>query len=348
MRVVHLIYNFLIGGAQTMLVDIASAQSESHEVWVICVNDEVDSELVAQFSSKVRFLPLGRRPGSRNPFSLLRLNLILKKISPRVIHCHSDNLSSILWFGNLALATITVHDTAINARAIMCYNQIIAISNAVKLVLLANDIPANKVHMIPNGVPTAAIQCSGRDIKGNSPVIRVVCVARLVPEKKGQDILIAGIAKPILSGVPIHVDFIGGGDSVTELRDLASRLGCGASISFVGELNRRALLRKLSSYDLLVHPARFEGFGLTVAEAMAAGVPVIVSNIEGPREIVDGGTFGGIFESENPFELAKQLLDFSMNREFWENRAVFAREHVQAMYSVTSTSQRYLEIYEDH
>lgn len=53
--------------------------------------------------------------------------------------------------------------------------------------------------------------------------------------------------------------------------------------------NQEWIYHNLCNFDLFIQPSRFEGFGLTVAEAIAAKVTVLVSNIQGPMEIIDDG-----------------------------------------------------------
>lgn len=63
-------------------------------------------------------------------------------------------------------------------------------------------------------------------------------------------------------------------------------------VIFEGLKEQAWIYENLCRYDLFIQPSRYEGFGLTVAEAISAKVPVLVSNIEGPLEIIDGGRLG--------------------------------------------------------
>ena len=68
-------------------------------------------------------------------------------------------------------------------------------------------------------------------------------------------------------------------------------------------------IRAFPSYDLLVQPSRYEGFGLTVVEGMAAGVPVLVSDIEGPMEVIDKGRHGFAFRSEDFHDCGDRMME---------------------------------------
>uniref|UniRef100_UPI00259552E4 glycosyltransferase n=1 Tax=uncultured Fibrobacter sp. TaxID=261512 RepID=UPI00259552E4 len=103
-------------------------------------------------------------------------------------------------------------------------------------------------------------------------------------------------------------------------------------------------------FDLFIQPSRYEGFGLTVAEAMVAKVPVLSSNIEGPVEIMsvvkDGAKqlLGYTFESENPEDLARQIAAFVQQGRHEEN-IEFGRQHVMRNYSIEKTALQYLDEY---
>ncbi len=80
------------------------------------------------------------------------------------------------------------------------------------------------------------------------------------------------------------------------LEDMASESGITDSVFFHGGLSRRELYGSLCTYDIMVHPARTEGFGLVIAEGLAAGLKMVVSDIAGPVEVVDGGRRGLVVE----------------------------------------------------
>ena len=101
----------------------------------------------------------------------------------------------------------------------------------------------------------------------------------------------------------------------------------------------------MCNYDLFIQPSRYEGFGLTVAEAIAAKVPVLVSNIEGPREIIDGGRLGLNFQNESAADCAVKLKSFI---EYGRNDAqvVEAYQYVCEHYDVSITARKYIDVYQ--
>ena len=95
---------------------------------------------------------------------------------------------------------------------------------------------------------------------------------------------------------------------------------------------------------MFVQPSRYEGFGLTVAEAIAACLPVLVSDIEGPMEIIENGKYGMHFRAADATDCANKILAFrekGRDEEQIEN----ALKHVSEKYDVKETAKKYTEIY---
>ena len=118
---------------------------------------------------------------------------------------------------------------------------------------------------------------------------------------------------------------IGTGKGIAAIKDMAKLLPCQDRIVFLGA---RADARRLFGLiDIYVHPSRGEGFGLAVAEAMLAGVPVIVSD-EGafPEYIADGVT-GLTFPAGEAVALAKRMLELANNRALAGRLGAAGRAH---------------------
>ena len=95
---------------------------------------------------------------------------------------------------------------------------------------------------------------------------------------------------------------------------------------------------------MFVQPSRFEGFGLTVAEAMAAKTPVLVSSGDGPEEVVDHGRYGYLFDKGNHVDLAKKLEDI-INNGYDANMVDCAYQRVLDLYNIKVTARNYINQY---
>ena len=92
----------------------------------------------------------------------------------------------------------------------------------------------------------------------------------------------------------------------------------------------------------MCHTARYEGFGLTVAEAMAAKLPVLVSDEGGPYEIMGKGKYGYAFKMEDVDDCAKQIEYIYKNYASALQKMEAAYQHVVENYSVARMVQEYL------
>ncbi len=344
-RVVHLVWSLHCGGLETMLVDIANEQSSMADVYVIIGNDSHDPTILSHFNSGVTVKRLGRPVGSKNPWYITKLYAMLRLYRPDVIHAHHESFIRILQNLNVP-KVLTVHTTGIKfSRFRNGYDAIYAISEAVKTDLLAR-YPDASIGVIHNGVQSSRINKKSK--YGMRP-FRLVQVSRLYHEQKGQDILLKAFArvKREINEEEITIDFIGEGPSKEFLMKLSRELGVDKWCNFLGQKNRDYIYHNLNTYDLLVQPSRHEGFGLTVIEAMAAKVPVLVSDIEGPMEIIENGSFGYNFHSEDDQDCAKQIINILnvSKKAGFEVEQDRNSKYVNSRFDVELTARNYLGEY---
>lgn len=348
MNVVHFLWALNQGGAENLAIDLANEQARDHHVALVVGNDSVSPSVKRRLDPAVRYQCIGRPTGSRNPYWVARLLWALNRLRPDVIHSHTRDLAAL---GRLIFRPmiLTVHSVNMDfSPAVSRYNALCCISESVFLDV-RQRCPARKLHWIDNGVVIPRIAPSPD--RAPSALLRAVQVSRLAHEIKGQDLLIRALAA--MSGrcpVPrMTVDFVGEGPSLHYLRDLAVEVGVGAQCRFLGALSREEVYARLGDYDLLVQPSRREGFGLTVVEGMAAGIPVLVSNIEGPMEIIGNGEFGHSFDSGDAeaLAIALEVLAAEIRCGSARQRTIAARQHVEETYSLQRMAAEYDAIYRD-
>jgi hypothetical protein len=91
MKIVHIIFALQTGGSETMLVDIVNEQVLKVDVNLVIINDSYNKELVQQIDNKVKVYFINRKEGSRNPFSVIKLNALLYYLNADIIHCHNQS-----------------------------------------------------------------------------------------------------------------------------------------------------------------------------------------------------------------------------------------------------------------
>jgi len=139
----------------------------------------------------------------------------------------------------------------------------------------------------------------------NEP-LRIICPARLI-KRKGQDLLIEALASLKERGLVMHLDLIGDGDEKDNYINLAKKLNVSELVNFKGYIPREMMEREYQHADLFVLPSNNEGMSNSLLEAMACGLPVIVTNVGGTDELVHQGENGFIFQVGDLVELTSIL-----------------------------------------
>lgn len=363
MNVAHVFWSLGFGGIETMLVNIANSQTAAGaEVSVVIINDAWDESLLRAFRQDVRVVLLHRRYRSKGLGFIFRLNSALRRIDPDVVHLHDPRLFGVMFSRRLRRRTCaTLHDVPYGTLGVtsrirdclpfinfMCSGNV-AYLDLVPRVFSISEAVASELHdkygigsvVVNNGINTAAFSKRPLGRAAQRP-LRMVQVSRLVHQKKGQDLLLEAVAR--MNGA-VCADFIGVGSSLEYLQKMAARLGVESLVRFLGKKPQAYIMENLQSYDLFVQPSRYEGFGLTVAEAMASRLPVLVSAGQGPAEVTCGDKYGWTFANGNVDDLVHTLT--YINNHFQEVlfKAENARKYVIGTYDVSVTANRYLEEY---
>ena len=345
-----MIFGFTTGGAELMLADIMSEQAEAgHDVTLLVVNRHYEEALLRGLHPKVKVVLANRPEGSRNPWWLLRYNLMLRHTRPDVVHFHQTKGAYITpkWRG--VTFAVTIHDTGITQRPHpKRIDKVFAISKAVHDDMLTRF--GIDTTLVINGIPCRSIATKDASdtlyTPGCHKPLRMVTVARLMHTKKGQDIAIQALALLKKNNIDATLTIVGTGESEHFLRNLADKCGVADKVIFSGNRSRRKIYSFLHSYDLFLLPSRYEGFGLTVAEAMAAQVPVAVSDIEGPLEIIEGGRYGSAFRCGDSQSLADTIACIANDyTRFGTLARTDAYRHVCRCYDIARTARQYIESY---
>lgn len=343
MKIVHVIYCLQVGGAETMLVDIVNEQAKTNEVSLVIINNQYSKELLATINKDVNVILYNRVQKRHSPWAFIKLNWFLMRHKPDVVHVHNESILSVITKRCAKGMFLTAHTTGIEIKNKEKISKIFAIADVVKDDLLKQgELP---VITIANGVNIDLIKKRGNNNLRNNE-LRIIQVARFGGYKKGQDILIKAVSLLKQRGLTnIKVDFIGYGNSEDCHKELANELGVSKQINFLGMRNRDYIYSHLKDYDLMCHPARIEGFGLTVAEGIAAMLPVLVPNANGPYEIIDKGKFGFVFEKENVTDCADKIEYIYNNYNQCYKITSLAYNKVCKEYSIEFMVKTYLESY---
>lgn len=250
-----------------------------------------------------------------------------------------DNLGKYLWFTHGAKKVRTIHCAFGTSNDYKHYDRLFSISEGVRQFTLEQGFESTVIY---NGIHPEQIKFREKSNKIEK-ITQIVNVGRL-QQIKGQQLLIEAAHKLILLGHKnFRIDLIGDGENREALEKLIVDYHLERYIRLLGMKSRDFIYKNLCNYDIYVQPSLSEGFGLTLAEAMAAGVPVITSDQKGPMEVIGYGRFGTIFETNNSDSLAAVLQDKIMHINNCCTNG--ARQFVIHNFDIKITANRYIQEY---
>jgi len=230
--------------------------------------------------------------------------------------------------GRLADLTVCVSD-AVRQRLVMEYKY-----PAAKTVTLYCGIDL-KGFTPAEGAP------DGRSPSAPGGPVRLVCVARLSPVKR-IDLLLEALAMLPAAGPAWKCTIVGGGRLEGDLRAKSEALGLAAAVQFTGHVEDvRPYLEKA---DVCVLSSEKEGLPLSLVEAMAFGLPCVVTDVGGNREIVLHRKTGLLVEFGSPEALASAIEDLLAHPEERQRMGEEARKYVHQRFDASRSLQRYREL----
>ncbi len=348
MRLIHCLFSMEAAGAQVLTVGLLNEMCIKNEVALIIVNSW-NAELLKELDPCIKVHYIYRKEGDRSLKPFIKLNRLLMQYNADIIHCHEPNMGKIIRWKKNAKLFHTVHDMGIPTTYYNKYDCLVAISAAVYRDVISQC--TTPMIQIDNGIPISSFK-RRTDYAPliNSP-IKLVQVSRLLHEKKGQDILLRSLRNIIneYGFTNWTLDLIGSGVSEEYLKKLISYLRLEDKVNLVGEKSRAWILDNLCEYHILIQPSRYEGFGLTIVEGLAAGLPVLASNIDGPKEIIDAVEAGLLFENGDIVDCGNQLYKLLLMWEAGEVWSVMKTsiEQIEAKYSMTTCATKYVSAYQN-
>jgi len=158
-------------------------------------------------------------------------------------------------------------------------------------------IPAGKIDVISNAVESGEFKLPRDRSSGK----RVGFIGRLDPIKRVEN-LVSAVS---MLGADVYLDIFGDGPCRTDIQRTIDQSNLGERIKLHGAVPGAA--QALAGMDVLVLPSDAEGFGLVLIEAMAAGVPVIGTNVPGIRDVINDGVNGLLTPPRDPVKLAAAI-----------------------------------------
>lgn len=259
-----------------------------------------------------------------------QLSRALRRIKPQLLHIHGlksvqiavpaaklSRVDNLLFTAHNCLPkpdSLWYHVTrgAVNRCLLRSLTRVIAVSQTVGCEL-TELVPEERVVVIRNGVDYRRFEGICRDearksVGLGSGDFAIGTVARLIPEKGIADLLrAAALLRKILPQAKFIV--VGDGPMRARLEQYSAALGLEPYVQFLGYRSDVPIL--MASWDLFVLPSLSEGLSLSVLEAMAAGLPLVVSDLPSMREVVIQGKSGFCSQPRDISGLAAAIIQIA-------------------------------------
>jgi glycosyltransferase involved in cell wall biosynthesis len=295
-----------------------------------------------------------RAPRDLDPKLFLSLRRSLRRLEPDIVHTHLVHAD---FYGALA-ASATVVSTKHNEDRFRTgpfrhvervltrrASRVIAITHALaRFTIERVGLPVEKVDVIPYGLDRPPPAWGE-----NPPTLvpdgaRVVLAVSRLAEQKGVDIAVRALAE-IRSEHPAAVLVVlGEGPQRIALERLAADIGVAEAVFLPGRVGDVA--EWLRRAEVLLHPVRWEGFGLALLEAMLAKRPVVASAVSSVPEIVLDGETGLLVPPNDPSALAAAVGRVLDDRGLAERLGSLGLARARSEFSVERMARRTLEVYE--
>lgn len=363
MRIAYVIHSLDPGGTERLAVDIGRAMADDVPVAVFCL-DAPGAWAPELRSAGIAVHGLWRQPGLDLSIPG-RLAAHLRSFGATIVHAHQCTA----WF-YAALARwrhgaprLVLHEHGrffpevdrprrriVNRWAVVPRTDaFVAVSADVADRLARYEgIPRGRIRVVYNGVRAAGPRLD-RDaararlgVPGEAFVIGTV--GRLDPIKNLPR-LVEAIGSARERGVPAHGVLIGEGPHRTAIERAIVASGLEAHVTLAGHRDdARALLEAL---DLFALPSLSEGTSMALLEAMAAGVPAVVTAVGGNPEVVDAGVSGWVVPSDDAHALAEAIVEAHAHPELAARRARAARERFEQRFSAEAMLQAWRGLYRE-
>ena len=361
-KLIHAVFSLDTGGLEKLLVEMLKRlDRDFFDVSVYCLTEEgAVSKEIERLGLKIRYFNKQDGICYKLPFKIARF---LKAEKADLIHTHD---SSANFYGGIAarLAGVNVilntehggiyfesnRKKAINRFLTALNTKQICVSESIKKDLESMKVSNRRLITINNGIDLKIFEPAVDKLyKRKSMGVRendfvITNVGRFSREKNQR--LLLDAAQDILEVIPnAKIVFVGDGELKEQLEDKAKAKGLAGRVFFLGTRNDVPEILKAS--DCFVNCSVSESFGLAIVEAMAAGMPVIATDVGGVKEIITNNETGILIKADDKEALIKAVLrirdDVAYRTEIIKN----AKERANKRYNIDNMVQEYSNLYKE-
>lgn len=343
MKILQVITLCELGGAQSVVINLANKLCEEHEV--IVAAGEGDGKMFTMLRPEVEQVRLPHLKRTLSPINdtltLFDMVKLYRKYKPDIIQLHSSKAGML---GRMAFPSKKVVYTVHGFDSIRmayrkfllfermmqrCCKAIVGVSRYDEKNLLAEKITHN-VSTVYNGIYSLV---PPEDLSFNLPKTykkTILCIARLSPQKKYDIFMAVAELLPEYAFV-----WIGNQHKVKEHPD---------NVFFMGNIPNAGAYNAIA--DLFILPSNYEGLPIVILEAMSLGKPIVASDVGGISEIVRNGENGFVVEN-SPEAFRNHILSILEDEEVYKKFSVRSAQIFKEKLTVDKMVNAYLKIYYD-
>lgn len=361
MRIVHLVENLNLGGAERVVVDLVSEQvRRGDQCSVICLFEA--GALAVELERIGVTVTALAKPSGPSPATTLRLRKLLRDSRAEVLHTHNAMAHYYGVFSSVGLRLRRINTRhgmgtllgnrrqqwlyrlAMTLTAKACF-----VCDAARQRFIKDGlIRADNAMTVYNGIDTSRYQHGGqsgslRALIGIDATSRLlVTVGRLNPAKN-HPLLLSAFVRLAERYPDLHLVIIGDGAGMKMLQELRFQSGLAERIHLPGA--RSDVPALLADAAVFVLSSQTEGFSLSLLEAGAAGVPVVATDVGGNGEIIADGIRGRLVAAGNADALAAAISDLlgspPQSRQYAAALAGWVAQHC----TLSAMAQAYQQVY---
>ena len=369
LRVAYMVRTFNTGGLERCIARLANhLDRERFQPMIICLRK---NGTAADWIERddVPILELNQRDGN-DPLAIRRLARMLREQRVDVVHSHNwgtlvETALARRWAG-VPVHVHTEHGqglhanqrglkkklrTAVERWAFERANQVVICAESVRsLIHERNGFPAERMQFIPNGVedpsetPVTTPPAQLRAQLGIPDDAIVVGSLGRLAEVKDFGTAIEAVALLRQRGENVHLVLVGDGPEEEKLRTLSEKLDIADAVHLPGRQSQVA--DWLRMFDVYVNSSRSEAMSMGILEAMAAGKPIVATDVGDNRLLVDGNAPCGLTSPKGiASSMATQLEQACRAPEPYDGFAMAGRQRFERCYSVTMMASRHEDLY---
>ncbi len=362
-----------VGGTRHYLLDLAynlpAAQFDQHLV-VSTLRDPGFAEDIQQLTAaglQVSEVPMRRSISPASDWGAYRkLRRIIAAWRPHVVHSHSSKAGFLARIAARGLPCASLYSPhcfafqmGVERAQRLLYTHlerfagrytdalVLACESQRQVALKQHIVPADKTAIVPTGIRPSDYQSQAdreqlREKLGVSGCGAVLGTVAALRRQKGLRCLLEAMARldPATDAVLL---LAGTGDQEAALVAQAQKLGLQDRVRFLG--HRDDIPELLRAVDLFLLPSLWEGLPYGLLEAMAAGVPVVTTNIAGNADLIDGRTTGWLVPPADAEALARVIGEVLADTAEAQKRASAARRLVESNYTLEKMIAGYVNVY---